>query len=269
MKDNNPFFSVVTPVYNGGNYVSRYVDCLKNQSCINWESLIIDDNSNDNTIKLLEENIGNDKRFKIIKQEKSKSIKSPYLARNKGLEYAKGEYICFLDIDDYWKPGKLERHKKLIIKNPKIKLIFGSYLRQRGYKSKFKVRNPFLFTGLKNIMNYANVIPMLTTCLKKEIIKDTKFLPINHEDYFFWIEIIAKLLDDEILYDSAINSIYTINPDSISSSKIKASIWIWGIYRLRGFNKIKCLRFIFLRFLIQILITLKENTDFYLKTNHY
>ena len=91
MNSRQPFFSIITPIYNGQEYISTYINTLKKQTFTNWESLVIDDNSSDNSLELLFENIKDDKRFRILKQDKKKSVKGPYLARNKGLENAKGK----------------------------------------------------------------------------------------------------------------------------------------------------------------------------------
>ena len=258
MNNKQPFFTIITPIYNGQEYVSTYINTLKKQTFTNWESLIIDDNSTDKSLELIFKNIKDDERFRIIKQDTKKLVKGPYLARNKGLENAKGKYICFLDIDDFWEPQKLQRHLCIINKNSKIKLIYGSYIRQKKNCKRKKIRHPILLKGLRNTMKYTNVIPMLTTCLKREVTKNVRFKAINHEDYVFWLEIIEKLNDEEINYDRDINATYAIHDKSISSSKIKAIIWTWKIYRLRGFSRIKSLKFMFIRFFIQIFIIISE-----------
>lgn len=268
MNIKKPFFSIITPIYNGKEYIPSYINSLKKQTFTDFEALIIDDGSNDGSINFFKILIKDDNRFKILKQKQRQKIKGPYLARNMGIEKAKGEYICFLDIDDYWKPNKLERQYYLIKQNRRIKLIFGSYIRSYKNKSVSKIRHPFLRTGLKNIMQYANVIPMLTTCIKREVIDEIRFKPINHEDYVFWLEVIHKLTDAEIKYDRKLTTIYNIHKKSLSSSKIKAIFWIWKIYRLRGYSKFKALGFIFIRFFIQIFIISNENISF-LKDESY
>ena len=262
MNSKQPFFSIITPIYNGQEYIFNYINTLKKQTFTNWESIIIDDNSTDNTLNLILENTKDDERFIITTQDKKKLVKGPYLARNKGLKNAKGEYICFLDIDDFWQPDKLQRHVDIIKENSKIKLIYGSYIRQYKNSKRQKIRRPLLIKGLRNTMQYTNVIPMLTTCLKREIANNISFKAINHEDYIFWLEIIEKLNDEEIYNDRKINTIYLIHNHSISSSKLKVIIWTWKIYRSRGINRRRSLKLIFLRFFIQIIIMMRENFIF-------
>ena len=262
MNSRQPFFSIITPIYNGQEYIFNYINTLKKQTFKNWESIIIDDKSTDNTFKLIFENINDDKRFIITTQDKKKLVKGPYLARNKGLKKAKGKYICFLDVDDFWEPEKLQRHFDIIKENLKIKLIYGSYIRQNKNSKRQKIRRPLLIKGLRNTMQYTNVIPMLTTCVKREVINNISFKAINHEDYIFWLDIIEKLNDDEIYYDRKINTIYLIHDHSISSSKIKMIMWTWKIYRSRGFSRVKSLKLILIRFFIQIIVIIRENFIF-------
>ena len=110
------FFSVITPVKNGFNYINRYINSLKSQTYNNWEAIVVVDDSNDDSYEILKLKTHNDKRFKIIRNKEIKFLNSPYKSRNIGLDNAKGRYICFLDIDDLWLPNKLLRQFKLLSK---------------------------------------------------------------------------------------------------------------------------------------------------------
>ena len=98
----NPFFSIITPFYNAERFVLKYIKQLKKQTFKNWECILIDDYSDDKSYKKIQQLSRNDKRIKIFKNKFKKEIKGPYQARNYGLKKANGEYICFLDIDDFW-----------------------------------------------------------------------------------------------------------------------------------------------------------------------
>ncbi len=91
-----PDVSVIIPVYNGEHNIKTSLNSLLEQSYSNFEAIIIDDGSHDNTSEVISELVGDDKRFKYIYQENSGVSK----ARNKGIVNAKGKYICFLDSDD-------------------------------------------------------------------------------------------------------------------------------------------------------------------------
>ena len=132
------FFSVVTPVLNGHDYVLRYVNCLKSQVHTHWEALIVDDGSSDGTINLLRDLTYNDSRFRLFINPLTKSHKGPYQARNYALSYLRGDFVCFLDIDDFWHPDRLISLSSLIddLNTSRcfyILLIIGLILQRSGY----------------------------------------------------------------------------------------------------------------------------------------
>lgn len=101
-ESNYPLITVVIPVYNSEKYISSAIESVLTQTYQNFEIIIINDGSTDNTKRVIES--FNDSRIKYIEQKNA----GPAAARNKGLENAIGEYIAFLDADDLWKPEKLE-----------------------------------------------------------------------------------------------------------------------------------------------------------------
>ena len=103
--------SIVIPVYNGEKYIQNTIDCILNQTYTNFEAIFIDDKSTDASVKIIEENIKKDKRIKLIKSDKKLYAA---LARNKGIELAKGDVIAFLDSDDIWLNNKLESQLKFM-----------------------------------------------------------------------------------------------------------------------------------------------------------
>ena len=116
LMDNSIMFSVVTPVLNGREFASRYVQCLKSQVFTNWEACVVDDGSVDGTYTFLEELTSSDKRFRLFSNPLKKELDGPYQARNYALSCSRGRYICFLDIDDLWHPTRLSSLFDLISK---------------------------------------------------------------------------------------------------------------------------------------------------------
>jgi len=100
MEGNTPFFSVVIPLYNKGNYITTCLDSVLNQDFSNFEIIIVDDGSTDDSINEIKK--FDDERI-IIEQQENKGAAA---ARNKGVEIAKAKWIAFLDADDLW----LENH---------------------------------------------------------------------------------------------------------------------------------------------------------------
>ncbi|MFN3917736.1 MAG: glycosyltransferase [Flavobacteriales bacterium] len=117
MNTDSSIVSVIIPAYNAEKYIEETVASVINQSYKNIELIVVNDGSKDNTLKKLE--TFNDKRLKIITQPNS----GVSVARNKGFEMAKGEYICFLDADDVFKPENILAKKIYLDENTHIGLV--------------------------------------------------------------------------------------------------------------------------------------------------
>lgn len=107
--------SVIIPTYNRADLLPRTIDSVINQTYKDWELIIVDDKSTDNTRSVIQEYIKKDNRIKGIFLEKNSG--GPAHPRNIGIENAKGEYIAFLDSDDEWLPNKLEKQVDLFNKS--------------------------------------------------------------------------------------------------------------------------------------------------------
>jgi glycosyltransferase involved in cell wall biosynthesis len=109
------FISIVIPTYNRASFLKEAIDSVLSQTYRNFELIVVDDGSTDETPKLLS---SYGEKIKVIK----KANKGPSAARNRGIKAAKGGWIAFLDSDDVWKPGKLEKQVQFIKDNPEIKI---------------------------------------------------------------------------------------------------------------------------------------------------
>ena len=97
--------SIITPVYNSEAYILETLKSVQIQTHTNWEHLLVDDKSSDNSVAIIEEASKKDQRIKLIKLEENGG---PAVARNKAIELAKGRYLAFLDADDTWFPFHLK-----------------------------------------------------------------------------------------------------------------------------------------------------------------
>lgn len=97
--------SIVTPAYKAAAYVTETIRSVQAQTYGNWEMLIVEDGSPDDTWKVVAEQAAADPRVRLIRQDNA----GPAMARQKALDHAKGRYIAFLDSDDLWVPEKLDR----------------------------------------------------------------------------------------------------------------------------------------------------------------
>ena len=100
-----PVISIIIPNHNCSGYIADTLESVRTQTFKEWECIIIDDASTDDSLKIIGKFIKKDKRFRLIKNAKNIGISG---ARNKGLESANGEYIAFLDADDLYFPCALE-----------------------------------------------------------------------------------------------------------------------------------------------------------------
>lgn len=101
------------PVYNSSKHLSEAINSVLQQSYSNWELILIDDNSVDNSLEIIKEYSYSDSRIRYLKNENNLGAG---LSRNRGIELADGEFITFLDSDDLWNKKKLEIHIELMIK---------------------------------------------------------------------------------------------------------------------------------------------------------
>lgn len=100
----NPLVSIIIPVYNAEKDIQRCLDSIIAQTIVDWECLLVNDGSPDNSASICVEYMRKDSRFKLYNKENG----GPSSARNYGLEQASGDFVCFVDSDDYVKPLFLE-----------------------------------------------------------------------------------------------------------------------------------------------------------------
>ena len=130
----SPFFSIILPTYNRAHILPKAIDSLLRQQYENWELVIVDDGSSDNTKELVAAYI--DERIRYIYQDNAERS----AARNNGIVHSKGRYICFLDSDDYYENNHLQIIKeKIELENNPIAMIFNGVSREtNGQKTPMK-----------------------------------------------------------------------------------------------------------------------------------
>ena len=140
----NPLITIIIPVYRVEEYISECLESVRGQTYKNFECLIINDGSPDNSITIARDLTNNDSRFKVISQI-NQGLAS---ARNCGIRNAKGDFIAFLDADDVWVAKKLEIQLDVFMNFPETDIVFpdvfvfGADLRPKLYNGKPFSRNP-------------------------------------------------------------------------------------------------------------------------------
>lgn len=111
-----PTISIITPAYNCEKYLEEAVESVLAQTMQDWEMLIIDDCSSDNTYACMEKLAQRDKRIRIFRNTQNAGAAA---TRNYGIRQAKGQWIAFLDSDDLWRKEKLQKQMAILEKHRK------------------------------------------------------------------------------------------------------------------------------------------------------
>lgn len=122
---NKPLVSIVIPLFNKSDWIIPTLRSVLNQEYVNWECIIVDDGSTDNSLDLVSNFIESNRRnWKIVKQPNSGQA----VARNLGISLSHGKYIAMLDADDIWFTDKLLKQVSFLETNPEIDLLYCSYV---------------------------------------------------------------------------------------------------------------------------------------------
>lgn len=183
-------YSVIIPTYNRENYLKKAVQSVLSQTCGDWELIIIDDGSTDNTKTLISSYT--DPRVKYFYQE-NKGVAN---ARNRAIKESKSEYICPLDSDDWWDKRKLEVQNEYLTKYPEYKIFHTQEIWYKNgqllpQKEKHKKPSGIIFP---------NCLPLCCVSISTAVIHKSVFTEIGMfdenliacEDYDFWLRISTK-----------------------------------------------------------------------------
>lgn len=143
--NNSPFFSVIVPVYNVSQYLKRCIDSILSQSYGDFELLLVDDGSTDDSGKICDEYARKDNRINVF-HKKNGGVSS---ARNKGIDEARGNYVVFVDSDDYILQDRLLQIMKLSDNNPDM--IVEYYATPADHKYKYKLIDKQDFDIIRNV----------------------------------------------------------------------------------------------------------------------
>ena len=220
--------SIVVPVFNAEKFIGDTINNILNQTYKNWELLLIDDCSTDSSKNIISKFTNLDKRIHYYKQKQNGG---PALARNKGLDLAKGKYICFIDADDLWDNNKLEK-QVMFMKEKKCAFSYHSYefADENCIPNGKKVVAKYKLTYKEALKN--NIISTITVMfdidkIDKELIKMPNLKYV--EDTATWWQI---LRNNYIAY--GINDLYAYYrriPNSNSSNKLRTQKPLWELYR--------------------------------------
>tara|TARA_R110002124_G_scaffold2672_1_gene16825 strand:+ start:7830 stop:8603 length:774 start_codon:yes stop_codon:yes gene_type:complete len=250
-----PLVSIITPMYNNESVIEETINSVIRQTYSNWELILVDDASSDQTINTSKALRKIDNRIKLFNHLQNKGAAE---ARNLGTKMAKGKYIAFLDADDLWKENKLELQVN-VLSSDKADVCFGSYelINSNSHSLNKKVQALKTLTYKKLLKaNYIGNLTGIYNCEKtgKIYTKDLK----KRQDWLLWLEVLNKSkkpalgISDTIAY-------YRITQGSLSSNKINLIKHNFNVYKKGlGFSTIKSI-FYLLQFLHEHLLVKKKH----------
>jgi glycosyltransferase involved in cell wall biosynthesis len=174
-----PLVSIIINCYNGEKFLKESLDSVIAQTYQNWEIIFWDNQSSDSSSKIV--NSYKDKRIKYFLAGKHTVL---YEARNLAIEKSLGEYLAFLDVDDYWASNKLEEQMAMFKKEPTVTIVYSNYFFKNELKNTIKISfNKNLPTGMiLDQLLKDNFIGILTVVVKLENIEERNklFNPAYH-----------------------------------------------------------------------------------------
>lgn len=231
-----PLISIITPLYNAQNYITQTIASVQAQTYENWEQIIVDDLSTDDSLSIVKEMAAKDTRIRVITLTRNCGAAE---ARNKATELANGDYIAFLDADDCWHPEKLEK-QITFMKAHDCDVSYTSYLQidETGKPLGKRIKALPKLTYSKQHLN--NYIGNLTGIYKAARIGKISAPSIRkRQDWAVWLEAIKKSqkpalgIQEDLAY-------YRVHAGSISSNKMNLVKYNFQFYRTYlGYSWIK------------------------------
>lgn len=209
-----PKVSVIIPVYNVEKYITQALDSVVNQTLVDIEIICVNDCTPDKSFEIVKEYASKDKRFVLLENEDNCG---QGVARNKALEIAKGDYIMFLDPDDWLELDACEKAYNQIVKNNNEIVLFGlyKYSEVKDTKKVSKIIDYIEFDKTENCIDLKNInCDWLRACWTVHIIYSNKFLKENgikyaelrmNEDVPFYIKSVCCANDVSILDEPLYN----------------------------------------------------------------
>jgi teichuronic acid biosynthesis glycosyltransferase TuaG len=217
--------SIITPAYASAKVIGQTISSVINQTHSNWEMLIADDCSPDETREVVSKWTQVEKRIHLIAMSENGG---PALARNAALARAKGSWVAFLDSDDLWLPKKIENSIRFA-EERMAPLVYTGYRRivETG-------ENPGRYLGVPTSLNYRQLlgntaIATSTVLIDRRQVGDFRMTRTYYDDFDCWLRILktgrtAYGLNEDLMR-------YRVMRGSVSSNKIRSARMVWANYR--------------------------------------
>lgn len=229
-----PSVSVVMPVFNCGAFIVESIRSVIQQSLQEWELIVVDDASCDNSVHLVKALCAEDARIHLIELGRNSGAA---VARNKAIDRAQGRYIAFLDGDDLWLPHKLER-QLAFMRDTGAAFSYSAYGRidEAG-----EDLNP---VGVPDRLRYQDLLKTCyigcLTAIYDTRVYGKRSMPLirKRQDYGLWLDLLRDGQEARGLNE--VLATYRVRTDSISANKAETSTYTWRIYRdVEAFSRLK------------------------------
>ncbi|MGB9667721.1 MAG: glycosyltransferase family 2 protein [Thermosulfidibacteraceae bacterium] len=183
-----PLVSVVIPTYNRASLLIRAIESVFSQSYKNFEIIVVDDASTDNTREVVSKFL-DDPRVVYIRNEKNMGVSA---SRNRGIRYGRGEFVAFLDSDDYWLRDKLRKQVEIIMSDDDVGMVYTGerFIDEEGRIIRDEI--PKYSGFVYHVLLSKNFISPSSTLLRKEVFEKVGFFreDMNYrEDYEFFLRV--------------------------------------------------------------------------------
>ncbi len=218
--------SIITPTYNCGKFIARTIESVQKQTYTDWEMIIVDDCSKDDTKAVVEEYMANDSRIKyhILENNSGAAV-----ARTRAMEIAQGKYMAFLDSDDIWKSDKLEKQLAYMKEND-VNFCCTAYEQIDEEDNKLgRVIKTVKKTDYNRLLLDC---PVGNSTVMYNVEKMGKFAVPNirkRNDDALWLQMLKK--EKYIWGMNEVLMEYRVRQNSISSNKLSLIKYHWQLYR--------------------------------------
>lgn len=212
------------PAFNAELFLEIAVQSVREQTYTNWELLIVNDSSKDNTLQIAQGFQAQDKRIQVLNQLENQGVAK---TRNTALKEAQGKYIAFLDSDDVWHPEKLEK-QVCFMEKESVLICYSSYQRINEDGKELGIVTPPKEINYTSLLK-SNFIGNLTGIYNTEALGKQFFSNYKHEDYVAWLALV-KISGSAKSIDEVLGQ-YRVYAGTTSSNKLKMLTWQWRIYR--------------------------------------
>ncbi|MGN1148056.1 MAG: glycosyltransferase family 2 protein [Lachnospiraceae bacterium] len=220
--------SIIVPVYNAEKYIVDTIESVKAQTYENWELLLIDDGSTDDSRQVIADYLGGapDERIKLFPRDNSGAAR----ARNYGLLQASGRFVSYLDADDLWSPDKIERQLAYMCEKQAAFSFTGyEFADESGNGTGKVVRVPETLVYRQALQN-TTIFTSTVMFDSEKITKDKLEMPvIKSEDTALWFKVLRMGYTAYGLNENLVR--YRRSNGSLSANKLEALRRIWNLYR--------------------------------------